>query len=172
MTSSGWTRQHRCEYRQTTVQEPWGATVLPFGRPPRRQQGGKGPASFDFLGFTLHWRRARSGRWGMWCKTRSSRVQRAITVAAAWCRRHRHLPVAVQHAALTRRIQGHFNYFGVSGNARSLGLLVDATERHWYTWLRRRSNRTRLTWPRFVALLERYPLPVPRIRVRIWGASP
>ena len=23
MTSSGWTRQHRCEYRQTTVQEPW-----------------------------------------------------------------------------------------------------------------------------------------------------
>ena len=39
-------------------------------------------------------------------------------------------------------------------------------------WLRRRSNRTRLTWPRFVALLERYPLPVPRIRVRIWGASP
>ena len=146
--------------------------VLPFGRPPRRQQGGKGPASFDFLGFTLHWRRARSGRWGMWCKTRSSRLQRAITVAAAWCRRHRHLPVAVQHAALTRRIQGHLNYFGVSGNARSLGLLVDATERHWYTWLRRRSNRTRLTWPRFVALLERYPLPVPRIRVRIWGASP
>ena len=101
--------------------------VLPFGRPPRRQQGGKGPASFDFLGFTLYWRRARSGRWGMWCKTRSSRLQRAITVAAAWCRRHRHLPVAVQHAALTRRIQGHFNYFGVSGNARSLGLLVDAT---------------------------------------------
>ena len=27
MTSSGWTRQHRCEYRQTTVQEPWGATI-------------------------------------------------------------------------------------------------------------------------------------------------
>ena len=29
MTSSGWTRQHRCEYRQTTVQEPWGATIPP-----------------------------------------------------------------------------------------------------------------------------------------------
>ena len=26
VTSSGWTRQRRCEYRQTTVQEPWGAT--------------------------------------------------------------------------------------------------------------------------------------------------
>ena len=27
VTSSGWTRPRRCEYRQTTVQEPWGATV-------------------------------------------------------------------------------------------------------------------------------------------------
>ena len=27
VTSSGWTRQRRCEYRQTTVQEPWGATI-------------------------------------------------------------------------------------------------------------------------------------------------
>ena len=128
------------------------------------------PATFDFLGFTLYWRRARSGRWGMWCKTRTARLQRAIYVAADWCRRHRHQPVQVQHAALTRRLQGHFNYFGVSGNSRSLQLLVDATERNWYKWLRRRSNRTRLTWPRFVALLERYPLPLPRIRVRIWGS--
>ena len=31
MTSSGWTRQHRCEYRQTTVQEPWGATEAHIG---------------------------------------------------------------------------------------------------------------------------------------------
>ena len=32
VTSSGWTRQHRCEYRQTTVQEPWGATPIPCRR--------------------------------------------------------------------------------------------------------------------------------------------
>jgi len=144
--------------------------LLDFRRPPVSQQGGKGPATFDFLGFTLYWRRARSGRWGMWCKTRSSRLLRAIKVAADWCRRHRHEPVAVQHAALKRRIQGHFNYFGVSGNYRSLVPLIEATERNWYKWLRRRSNRSRLTWERYAALLERYPLPQPRIRVRIWGS--
>ena len=143
--------------------------LLPFGRPPIRQQRGKGPASFDFLGFTLYWRRARSGHWGMWCKTRSSRLQRAINVAADWCRRHRHKPVAVQHAALSRRMQGHFNYFGVSGNYRSMRPLVEATERNWFKWLRRRSNRTRLTWQKFAAILKRYPLPTPRIYVRIWG---
>jgi group II intron reverse transcriptase/maturase len=143
--------------------------LLPFGRPPSSQQSGKGPATFDFLGFTFYWRRSRNGRWGMWCKTRSSRLQKAINVASDYCRRHRHQPVAVQHAALCRRIQGHFNYFGVSGNYRSLVPLIEATERNWIKWLRRRSNRTRLTWKKFAAILERYPLPKPRIRVRIWG---
>ncbi len=144
--------------------------LLPFRRPSASQQSGKGPATFDFLGFTLYWGRARSGRWCMWCKTRSSRLQRAIKVAADWCRRHRHEAVAVQHAALSRRIQGHFNYFGVSGNYRSLVPLVEATKRNWLKWLRRRSNRSRLTWDRYGGLLERYPLPTPRIRVRIWGS--
>jgi len=103
--------------------------LLPFRRPPASQVRGKGPATFDFLGFTLYWQRARSGRWGMTCKTRSVRLRRSVQAVADWCRRHRHLPVKEQHAALTRRIQGHFNYFGVSGNFRSLLLFVDEAKR-------------------------------------------
>ena len=163
-----WLHERMASYGLTL--HPDKTRLLPFRRPPASQQSGKGPATFDFLGFTLYWARARSGRWCMWCKTRSSRLQRAIKVAADWCRRHRHESVAVQHAALSRRIQGHFNYFGVSGNYRSLVPLVEATKRNWLKWLRRRSNRSRLTWERYVGLLERYPLPTPRIRVRIWGS--
>jgi group II intron reverse transcriptase/maturase len=143
--------------------------LVPFRRPPAEQAGGKGPGTFDFLGFTFYWGRAKSGRWCMWCKTRHARLQRAKRSIAEWCRGHRHLPVKEQHAALTRRLQGHFNYFGVSGNFRSLVPLVEATKRNWLKWLRRRSNQPRLNWERFAALLERYPLPRPRIRVRIWG---
>jgi RNA-directed DNA polymerase len=143
--------------------------LLPFRRPPAVQTGGKGPATFDFLGFTLHWRRARSGRWGMMCKTRHARLRRSIGAVADWCRRHRHLSVKAQHAALTRRLQGHFNYFGVSGNFRSLLLFVEGAKRAWYKWLRRRSQQAHLTWERFDELLTRFPLPRPRIVVRIWG---
>ncbi len=32
--------------------------LLPFGRPPKEQQKGKGPGTFDFLGFTLFWVRS------------------------------------------------------------------------------------------------------------------
>ena len=143
--------------------------LIAFERPRASQRGGKGPSTFDFLGFTFYWRRTRRGRWTMWCKTRHARLRRAIQSVAEWCRRHRHLPVAVQHAALTRRLVGHFNYFGVNGNSRSLACLVSVTERLWLKWLRRRSQRTRLTWERFKQLLARFPLPRPRITVQVWG---
>ncbi len=142
--------------------------LLAFARPRAWQRGGKGPGTFDFLGFTFYWRRTRRGRWVMWCKTRHARLRRAKQSIAEWCRRHRHLPVKAQHAALTRRLVGHFNYFGVNGNFRSLACLVAVTQRVWFKWLRRRSQRRRLTWERFALLLERFPLPRPRITVRIW----
>lgn len=143
--------------------------LLPFQRPPAAQTGGKGPATFDSLGFTLYWRRTLRGRWQMACKTRSARLRRAVQSVADWCRRYRHLPVKVQHAALERRIQGHFNYFGVNGNVRSLLLLVEEAKRAWYKWLRRRSNRVRLNWEGFGEMLKSLPLPRPRVTVRIWG---
>jgi group II intron reverse transcriptase/maturase len=144
--------------------------LLPFRRPPSGQQSGKGPATFDFLGFTFYWTRSRKGRWGMVCKTRSASLRRIIRTVYDWCRRYRHSSVKEQHAALKRRIQGHFNYFGVSGNFRSLLRVINQVERIWYKWLCRRSQRKRLTWERFQDLLRDFPLPKPRIAIRIWGS--
>jgi RNA-directed DNA polymerase len=143
--------------------------LLPSGRPPQVRQRGKGPATFDFLGFTFYWGRSRKGYWRMGCKTRRASLRRAKQAIDDWCRRHRHQPVEAQHAALGRRLRGHFNYFGVSGNFRSLLRLVEATKRAWYKWLCRRSQRKRLNWERFTDLLRQKPLPHPRITVRIWG---
>jgi hypothetical protein len=146
--------------------------LLDFRRPPADQQHGKGPATFDFLGFTLYWQRGRRGRWRLACKTRSARLRRAIETVYAWCRGHRHEAVKVQHAALSSRLQGHINYFGVNGNLRSVACLVYQAQHAWYKWLRRRSQRTRLTWGRFTDLLRSLPLPRPRIVVPIWGLPP
>ena len=144
--------------------------LVPFQRPLARQTSGKGPGTFDFLGFTFYYVRSRKGRWGMQCKTRGASLRRAITSVSRWCRRHRHAPVAAQHRALSSRLRGHFQYFGVSGNFLSLLLLVEATKRSWFKWLCRRSQRCRLNWERFADILSQFPLPKPRITVRIWGA--
>jgi group II intron reverse transcriptase/maturase len=143
--------------------------LLPFWRPPMTQQRGQGPATFDFVGFTFYWRRTRIGHWRMGCKTRRASLRRAKQALYDWCRRHRHQPVEAQHAALSRRLRGHFNYFGVNGNFQSLLQLVGATKRAWYKWLCRRSQRKRLTWERFTDFLRQRPLPRPRIMVRIWS---
>jgi hypothetical protein len=143
--------------------------LLPFGRPAEGQQRGGGPATFDFLGFTLYWRQSRKGRWRLACKTRRARLGRAIRAAYDWCRSHRHRPLAEQHAALVSRLQGHFNYFGVNGNIQSLKDLLYHAKRAWFKWLRRRSQRWRLNWKRFAGLLRAYPLPFPRVVVTIWG---
>jgi RNA-directed DNA polymerase len=102
------------------------------------------------------------------CKTRRARLARAIQRVYEWCRENRHLPVRQQHEALTRRVQGHINYFGVNGNSLSLRRLVHQVKRSWYKWLNRRSQRARLTWERFEDLLGDFPLPKARIVVSIW----
>ena len=143
--------------------------LIRFERPPRKQDGGKGPGTFDFLGFTFYWKRAGNGGWMLACKTKRARLSRAIKGLYQWCRRHRHLTVPQQHAALVRRIRGHMNYFGVNGNTRALKRLNYYAARAWFKWRSRRSNRTRLTWGRFQEVLKDYPLPRPRVYVQIWG---
>jgi len=142
--------------------------LLPFTRPGNGGPKGKGPATFDLLGFTIYWRRSRTGSWVPGFKTRAARLRKAVLAIADWCRSHRHQPVKEQHAALVRRIEGHFNYFGVNGNLRSLRRLVHEVARAWHKWLRRRGQRRPLNWTRFQDVLRRLPLPTARIRVQLW----
>jgi RNA-directed DNA polymerase len=102
------------------------------------------------------------------CKTRRARLARAIKAVHTWCRENRHLPVRQQHAALSRRVQGHINYFGVNGNMASLQRFARQVTRSWFKWLNRRSQRARLNWDRYEDLLRDFPLPPPRIMVQIW----
>ena len=142
--------------------------LLDFRRPLRSRGDGRSPTTFDFLGFCWYWRRTRRGSWSVACKTRRARLARAIKAVHTWCREHRHLPVGQQHAALSRRVQGHLNYFGVNGNMASLTRFARQVTRSWFKWLNRRSQRARLNWDRYVDLLRDFPLPPPRIMVQIW----
>lgn len=146
--------------------------VVRYERPSRDDSTGKGPGTFDFLGFTHYWCRSRRKYWVPRVKTRTARLRRFVVAVASWCRSHRHEEVGEQHAALVRRIAGHFNYFGVNGNLRALRRAGKACEVAWFKWLNRRSQRARLNWTRFQALLRDYPLPEARVRVQLWQPDP
>jgi len=155
--------------------ERFGLTLHPdktrlfrFAHPHDRKSSGKGPTTFDLLGFTVHWRKSRKGFWVLGMTTRKARQRRAARSIAEWCRCHRHLPVKAQHAMLRRKLVGHYNYFAVSGNYRRISALHDHVRRIWHKWLARRSQRTRMTWKRYAELLKVYPLPAPTVRVNLW----
>ena len=96
-------------------------TKLVDFRSPNR--GGGGPQkgrSFDLLGFTHYWGQSRKGRWVVQRKTAKDRFSRSVRAADRWCRAHRHRPVRWQCAALRRKLQGHYAYYGNAGNSRAL----------------------------------------------------
>ena len=90
-----------------------------------------------------------------------------ITVAQ-WCREHRHLPIVEQWAALTAKLRGHYAYYGITGNSRSLQDFRHHVRCAWHKWLSRRSTKARIPWERFGELERRYPLPPARLgRIRL-----
>jgi RNA-directed DNA polymerase len=127
-------------------------------------EGGEGQRqrSFDLLGFTLYWGRSRKGKWVVQQKTMKSRLRRALRRISMWCRENRHLPVKEQSKALSKKLRGHYSYYGVTGNYRALMKLYDQAKRIWHKWLGRRSHRP-LYWDRMVAILKAFPLSRPRV---------
>jgi RNA-directed DNA polymerase len=138
--------------------------LVPFQRPRRQTGGGHKPApsspgTFDFLGFVHFWSLSRSGNWVVKQWTSKKRFQRGLKAIAIWCQKHRHIPVAVQHNALRRKLIGHYNYYGITGNGDRLCRFLTCVGRIWRFWLNRRSQGNHMPWERFIKLLERYPLP-------------
>jgi len=136
--------------------------LVEFQRPSRRTGGGRSE-TFDLLGFTHYWGKSWKGGWVVRRKTMRSRFSRAMKAIAQWCRLHRHDTIDEQHRSLKRKLQGHYAYYGITGNARSLGRFAHEVPRVWRKWLGRRSQRAKMTWERFLRLLQRYPLPPPRV---------
>lgn len=141
---------------------PTKTQLIEFRKPGRGDDPPKG-RSFDLLGFRHYWGKSREGNWVVMRKTAPSRLARALKRVAEWCRRNRHLSVMLQHGALAHKVQGHYAYYGITGNRRALGGFWEGVKRIWRKWLDRRSQTARMTWGRFALLLQRYPLPQPRV---------
>jgi RNA-directed DNA polymerase len=118
---------------------------------------------FDFLGFTHTWGKSRRGKNVVRQTTAKSRLARALVALNDWCRTNRHRLVRWQHARVSAKLKGHYLYYGITGNMHQLQRYILQVRRLWRKWLERRTRSKRLTWVRFAALLERYPLPPPRI---------
>ena len=142
---------------------PTKTRMVDFRSPWRSQRGGsQRERSFAMLGFARYWGRSRKGRRVVKRKTAKDRFSRALSEIGQWCRRNRHQSLPEQHAALSRRLRGHYAYYGITGNSPALARFRHEVYRRWQKWLGRRSRR-RMSWERFTRLFALYPLPLARV---------
>jgi group II intron reverse transcriptase/maturase len=153
--------------------------LIPFQQPPPAAHGkgsgsGPPPGTFTLLGFTHYWGRSRWGNWVVKRKTAASRLSRALRSIAQWCRWNRHRPIGEQQHTLGQKLRGHFAYYGLTGNSKSLAWFRYEVVRCWRKWLNRRNRERTLDWGLFQRLLERYPLPPARVVHSVYAraASP
>ena len=66
-------------------------------------------------------------------------------------------------AALRARLLGHYNYYGVIGNATRLGAYWQGVQRVWFRQLNRRSQRRSYNWTGFNEMWQSLRMPSPRV---------
>lgn len=142
--------------------------LLLFQRPPKRPPPSGGtsptrPSTFDLLGFTHHWGRTRRGNWAIKRRTAKDRFSRALRRVAEWCRIHMHDELSSQQEGLAKKLQGHYEYYGIPGNSEAIRRFSWEVVAVWRKWLDRRSQNAKMIWERMHRLLKNYPLPPPRI---------
>ena len=149
--------------------EPTKTKLVEFGRFAQRHAGKRGrnrPETIYFLGLTLYCTRNRKGNFKVGMRTEKSRLRRSLTSLQELMRRTRHHAISDQVGDINAALRGHYAYYGVAGNLRSLAKVYQAVERYWRRMLCSRSrDGGRLTWDRFNQIKQRNPLLRPKLRL-------
>jgi RNA-directed DNA polymerase len=140
--------------------------LIEFGRfaaENRRKRGEGKPETFTFLGFRhICGRKRWSGGFIVKRKTAAKRLRAKLGEVKAALMRRRHEPTPELGSWLRSVVRGYFNYHGVPGNTDSMESFRTATVRNWLKALRRRSQRSQMTWERFDELVDRW---IPKVQV-------
>lgn len=157
--------------------------LIEFGRfaeKSRRRRGDGNPETFTFLGFRHICDKRRNGTFIVLRQTIMERMRAKLKAIKRelWLRMHDPIPEVGKW--LRSIIRGHIRYYGVPRNGHAVNQFRFQVARLWFRMLRRRSQKTALTWKRMLCLVHRW-LPPPRIvhpypeqRLGVWtrGRSP
>jgi group II intron reverse transcriptase/maturase len=157
------------------VLHPDKTRTLSFGRYERQnaRRQDRRANTFDFLGFTHFCAESRRGKFIVGRQTSRKKFRKKCQELRTWLKKVRsQLPVKAWWPVLKAKLQGHYQYYGVSGNMRGLTRYYRFAIGLVKKWLNRRSQKRSFSWERFLAYLGHYPLPTPRIVHNLYTLSP
>lgn len=158
--------------------------LIRFGRhaiSDRKRLGEGKPETFDFLGFTHFCTQSKkNGAFVIGRQTIKKRMRATLHAIKSELRKRWHDPLPKTGEWIQKVLQGHLNYFSVSGNDSSIWLFFNEVRRLWLRRIRRRSQKDFMTWDRFMRITSRFfprvrllhPHPCYRFDVRTRGRSP
>lgn len=139
--------------------EPSKTKIVRFSRfHPSRKRG----RTFTFLGFEFYWFKDRKGIVRAKRRTAPNKQRIALSRMKAWLKAARHLPKKQFFKTLKRKLIGHYNYYYVRGNSRSVWSFYSEVIRYAKKWLNRRSQRKSYNWNKFKRVLEYTGIPRPK----------
>jgi len=146
--------------------------ILEFGRfaaENRKRRGLRKPETFDFLGFTFYCsKNYKTGRFKVGLKTSRKKTKDKLRKLREWVKGRRNWKMSEIISGINQSLVGYYQYFGITGNYRSLSNLREKIERVIFYYLNRRSQKRKLTWEKFAEILKKYlPIEKPRICVDI-----
>ena len=139
--------------------------LVEFGRfaADRRKRRGLGkPETFNFLGLTFIAGKSLRGRFLLKRRSRRDRMKAKIKEVAGELRQRMHQSIPEQGKWLKQVVTGYFVYHAVPTNAAALVTFRDELIARWRWVLRRRSQKSALTWTRMKKLADDW-LPKPKI---------
>lgn len=122
------------------------------------QQGRKLP-TFNFLGFTCYWGKARKGFWRLKYTSRRDRFSAKLKSMRLYLRKNLNGDTNTILKAILRVVRGWINYHAVSDNERKVGQFLQRVKRIIFWWINRRGGRKRTNWKQFTLLLKRIGFP-------------
>ena len=146
--------------------------ILEFGRfaeENRKRKGFGKPNTFDFLGFTDYCSKSSKGKFRVKRKTSRKKFKAKVKAFNQLLKTERHQDVADLMKAIRSKLIGHYRYYEITDNSRSLSVFKFQIARTLFKWLNRRSQRRSFTFDKFALFLKRNPLPDPKIHVNIYG---
>jgi group II intron reverse transcriptase/maturase len=149
--------------------------IISFGRYEREnaKRQKRRPNTFDFLGFTHFCGQSRRGSFLVGRKTSRKKFRKKSKEMNQWIKAIRNTKKLKEWwPVLQAKLRGHYQYYGVSGNMRSLRRYHNKTLWLVFKWLNRRSQRKSFNWEGFKKYLKHYPLPPPRIVHNLYTLSP
>lgn len=145
--------------------------IIEFGRFAEGNRNGRGegkPETFTFLGFTHYCSKSKKGIFRVKRNTNKKKFQAKVQNMKKWLWENMHTPFDKLIKKLNIKLRGHYQYYGITDNYRSIRAFYRIVCEHVFKMLKRRTQKNNLTWEKYGKMIEYCPIITPKIYVSVY----